>query len=61
MDIRSDEDLDRLEQRLDYALHTEDDGRTLIVPPQAVKDLIGELRRLRTEAAAAPSAPRQEG
>lgn len=47
MDIWSDEDLDRLEQRVDYALHTEDDGRTMIVAPQAIKDLIFAFRHLR--------------
>ena len=52
MDIRNDDDLDRLEARADFAIHTEDDGRALIIPPQAVKDLIAELRRLRTQVAA---------
>lgn len=50
MDIWSDEDLDRLERRVDYALHTEDDGRALIVAPQAIKELIIAFRRLRAEA-----------
>lgn len=49
MDIWSDEDLDRLEQRVDYVLHTEDDGRTLIVSPEAIKDLITAFRHLRAE------------
>jgi len=49
VDIWSDDDLDRLEQRVDYVLHTEDDGRTLIVSPQAIKDLITAFRHLRTE------------
>ena len=55
MDIWSDDDLNRMEERADYALGTEDDGRVLLIPPQAVKDLIGELRRLRTELTAAPA------
>ena len=55
MDIWSDDDLNRMEERADYALGTEDDGRVLLIPPQAVKDLIGELRRLRTELTAAPN------
>ena len=57
MDIRNDDDLDRLEARADFAIHTEDDGRALIIPPQAVKDLIAELRRLRTQLAAPGSSP----
>ena len=54
MDIWSDEDLDRLERRADYALATEDDGRVLLIPPQTIKDLIAEFRRLRTGMTAAP-------
>jgi hypothetical protein len=50
MDIWSDEDLDRLERRVDYALRTEDDGRALIVPPEAIKDLIVAVRSLRIQA-----------
>jgi len=51
MDIWSDDDLDRLETRADYALGTEDDGRVLLIPPQTIKDLIAEFRRLRAELA----------
>lgn len=53
MDIWNDDDLNRLEKRADYALKTEDDGRALIITPQAIKDLITEFRRLRTELTAA--------
>ena len=49
LDIWSDYDLDQMEQRADYALGTEDDGRVLLIPPQSIKDLITEFRRLRTE------------
>jgi len=54
MDIWSDEDLNQMEERVDYALATEDDGRVLLIPPQTIKDLITEYRRLRTEPSAAP-------
>jgi len=54
MDIWSDDDLNQMEQRAEYALGTEDDGRVLLIPPQAIKDLITEFRRLRTELTAAP-------
>jgi hypothetical protein len=54
MDIWSDEDLNQMEERVDYALATEDDGRVLLIPPQTIKDLITEYRRLRTELTAAP-------
>ncbi len=54
MDIWSDEDLNQMELRVDYALGTEDDGRVLLIPPQTIKDLITEFRRLRTEQTAAP-------
>ena len=54
MDIWRDDDLDRLETRVDYAIRTEDDGRALIIAPQAIKDLITEFRHLRTEPSAAP-------
>jgi hypothetical protein len=54
MDIWSDDDLNRMEMRADYALGTEDDGRVLLIPPQTIKDLITEFRRLRTELTAAP-------
>jgi len=49
MDIWSDDDLNRMEERADYALSTEDDGRVLLIPPQTIKDLIAEFRRLRAE------------
>jgi hypothetical protein len=49
VNIWSDDDLDRIERRIDYALDTEDDGRVLLVPPETIKDLITELRRLRSE------------
>lgn len=49
MDIWSDEDLNRMEARVDYALGTEDDGRVLLIPPETIKDLITEFRRLRTQ------------
>jgi hypothetical protein len=55
MDIWSDEELDRLEQLADYALRTEDDGRALIVAPQAVKDLITAVRDLRAQAGGTPA------
>ena len=61
MDIWSDEDLDRFEQRVDYALHTEDDGRAMIVAPQAIKDLITAFRHLRTGAGATRGTPVREG
>ena len=54
MDIWSDDDLNQMEQRAEYALGTEDDGRVLLIPPQAIKDLITEFRRLRTEPTGAP-------
>ena len=54
MDIWSDDDLDQMERRVDYALGTEDDGRVLLIPPQTIKDLISELRHLRAERTAAP-------
>jgi hypothetical protein len=53
MDIWSDDDLKRMEKRVDYALGSEDDGRVLLIPPQMIKDLIVEFRRLRTELTAA--------
>jgi hypothetical protein len=43
-----------MEKRADYALDSEDDGRVLLIPPQSIKDLITEFRRLRTELTAAP-------
>jgi hypothetical protein len=49
MDIWSDDDLDRIESRVDYVLGTEDDGRVMLIPPQAIKELITEFRRLRTD------------
>jgi hypothetical protein len=49
MDIWSDEDLNRIESRVDYALDTEDDGRVMLIPPQTIKELITEFRRLRPE------------
>ena len=52
MDIWSDEGLDRLEQRVDYALLTEDDGRAMIVSPATIKDLIAAFRHLRANGAA---------
>jgi hypothetical protein len=42
-----------MEKRVDYALGSEDDGRVLLIPPQMIKDLITEFRRLRTELPAA--------
>ena len=54
MDIWSDDDLDQMEDRADYALATEDDGRVLLIPPQTIKDLITEFRRLRAELTAEP-------
>ena len=54
MNIWSDDDLDQMEKRADYALGSEDDGRVLLIPPQTIKDLITEFRRLRTELTAAP-------
>ena len=57
MDIWSDDDLNRMENRVDYALDTEDDGRVLLIPPQTIKDLITEFRRLRTELTGRPSPP----
>jgi hypothetical protein len=54
VDIWSDDDLNQMEERADYALDTEDDGRVLLIPPQTIKDLITEFRRLRTEMTAAP-------
>ena len=54
MDIWSDDDLRQMEERADYALSTEDDGRVLLIPPQTIKDLITEFRRLRTDLEAAP-------
>jgi len=58
MDIWSDEDLDQIERRVDYAIGTEDDGRVLLIPPQRIKDLITEFRRMRTEATGASDALR---
>ena len=49
MDIWSDDDLSQMEKRADYALDSEDDGRVLLIPPQTIKNLITEFRRLRTE------------
>jgi hypothetical protein len=53
VDIWSDDDLDRIERRIDYALGTEDDGRVLLIPPETIKDLITQFRRLRAELPAA--------
>ena len=39
--------LDRMEQRADYVLDSEDDGRSSIISAADVKDLIEEVRRLR--------------
>jgi len=39
--------LDRMEQRADYVLDSEDDGRSSIISAADVKDLIAEVRRLR--------------
>lgn len=58
MDIWSDEGLNQIEARADYALGTEDDGRVLLIPPQTIKDLVTEFRRLRAEVGAEPSDPR---
>jgi hypothetical protein len=58
MDIWSDEVLDQIERRVDYAIGTEDDGRVLLIPPQSIKELITEFRRLRAEATPASGAPR---
>lgn len=49
MDIWSDDDPDRIERRVDYALGTEDDGRVLLIPPETIKDLITQFRRLRAD------------
>jgi GTPase len=57
MDIWSDDDLNQMERRADYALGTEDDGRVLLIPPQTIKDLITEFRRLRTEMTAPDDRP----
>ncbi len=54
MDIWSEDDLDRIESRVDYALGTEDDGRVMLIPPQTIKELITEFRRLRTDRAVTP-------
>lgn len=54
MDIWSDDVLNQIEARADYALGTEDDGRVLLIPPQTIKDLVTEFRRLRTERSAEP-------
>ena len=54
LDTWSDNDLNQMVERADYALATEDDGRVLLIPPQTIKDLITEFRRLRTELTAAP-------
>ena len=54
MDTWSDNDLNQMVERADYALATEDDGRVLLIPPQTIKALITEFRRLRTELTAAP-------
>jgi hypothetical protein len=54
MDIWSDDDLSQMEKRADYALDSEDDGRVLLIPPQTIKDLITEFRRLRTELTLTP-------
>ncbi|HET9724693.1 MAG TPA: hypothetical protein VFR44_12755 [Actinomycetota bacterium] len=58
MDIWSDEVLNQIEARADYALGTEDDGGVLLIPPQTIKDLVSEFRRLRAEAEAEPPGPR---
>ena len=39
--------LDRMEQRADYVLDSEDDGRSSIISAADVKDLIEEVRHLR--------------
>lgn len=54
MDIWSDEVLNQIEARAEYALGTEDDGRVLLIPPQTIKDLVSEFRRLRAEVEAEP-------
>ncbi len=58
MDIWSDKDLDQMESRVDYALGTEDDGRVLLIPPQSIKDLIIEFRRIRAQV---PTEPDESG
>jgi hypothetical protein len=57
MNIWSDNDLDQMLERADYALATEDDGRVLLIPPQTIKDLLTEFRRLRREMTAPPQDP----
>ena len=54
MNIWSDDDLDQIERRVDYAIGTEDDGRVLLIPPQSIKDLIAEFRRMRRLQMAGP-------
>jgi len=62
MDIWSDEGLERLEQRVDFALLTEDDGRAMIVSPATIKDLIAAFRHLRArvEVGSPPESPGRE-
>lgn len=60
MDIWSDEVLNQIEARADYALGTEDDGRVLLIPPQTIKDLVTEFRRLRAEMGSETPGPRAE-
>ena len=60
MDIWSDEVLNQIEARADYALGTEDDGRVLLIPPQTIKDLVTEFRRLRAERSTEPPARQPE-
>lgn len=60
MDIWSDEVLNQIEARADYALGTEDDGRVLLIPPQTIKDLVTEFRRLRAEMGVETPGPRAE-
>lgn len=60
MDIWSDEVLNQIEARADYALGTEDDGRVLLIPPQTIKNLVAEFRRLRAEMGAETPGPRAE-
>jgi hypothetical protein len=50
VDIWSDDDLDQMERRIDYALGTEDDGKVLLVPPQSIKEPFVEFRRMRAQA-----------
>lgn len=60
MDIWSEDVLNEIEARADYALGTEDDGRVLLIPPQTIKDLVTEFRRLRAEVGRQPSAQQPE-